>query len=386
MPRYGLVLSMLGIAALLAAGWAWLQLDEAERTETEDTPETVAGVLGPDDEAAGFTRVTGPLPFVFPLDHGPHPAYRHEWWYVTGNLTTPDGRHFGYHVTFFRFALTPHAPAVASDWATQQVYMAHFAVTDTQGEVFHHFERFSRGAQGLAGAQAKPLAVWLDDWRLTGNTGAPFTVRLELADEAAAIDLTLAARKSPVAHGESGYSRKGDEPGNASRYYAFTRLATEGQVALAGQEFEVSGWSWMDREWGTSALGEGIEGWDWFAIQLEDGRDLMLYQLRRETGEPDAWSRGTLIDTHGDRRELLPDAYTLEPLDWWESPEGVRYPVRWRILVPQEALVLEVTPRLEEQALTGAFQYWEGAIRITGEDSAGPVTGQGYMELTGYAD
>ena len=228
----------------------------------------------------GFRRVTEPREFHFPEDHGPHPDYALEWWYFTGNLDTPDGRHFGYELTFFRVGLTADAMERSSSWAAKQMYTAHFALTDVEEGKFYSFERYSRDALDLAGAVGSPFRVWLEDWSVHSTTGRMLPVRLNASEASLEIDLLLSSEKGIVLNGESGFSRKGNNRGEASYYYSMTRLPTEGTVTLNGQSHTVNGLSWLDREWSSTQLSEEHEGWDWFALQLSDGRDVMYGVLR----------------------------------------------------------------------------------------------------------
>jgi predicted secreted hydrolase len=342
------------------------------------------------DERGGFARALTPRAFVFPADHGPHPDFRTEWWYYTGNLGTAAGRHVGFELTFFRVALVPDAEPRAgtapraSAWATRQLYFAHFAITDTAGKRFHAFSRTSRGALGLAGASASPFRVFIDDWSAGADGQA---TRLRAGDGDVALDLAVSAAKPIVAQGDRGLSRKGPGPGNASFYYSLTRMPARGVVRLGGERLEVSGEAWMDREWSTSALGEGVEGWDWFALQLDDGRELMFYLLRRPDGTIDPFSAGTVVAVDGATRTLAPADVRVETLAHWTSPRSrVRYPARWRLTVPSAGLRLEVTPRLADQELIVNTRYWEGALAVTGSAADRPVTGHGYVELVGYAE
>ncbi|MHB1134013.1 MAG: lipocalin-like domain-containing protein [Chloroflexota bacterium] len=350
----------------------------------------VADVLG--GESGNFARALSTRPFVFPADHGPHPEYRTEWWYFTGNLDTPEGRHFGYQLTFFRSALRADAPERGSDWAANQVYMAHFALSDVGGGRFFAHERFARGALDLAGAQAEPVRVWLEDWSVAEIAEpAPFAgqpaLRLRAAQGEVAIDLLVRPGKPVVLQGERGLSAKGPEPGNASYYYSLTRLATEGTVTLGGQALAVGGASWLDREWSTSVLGAELVGWDWFALQLDDGRELMYFRLRRRDGAADPFSAGTLVAADGTYRSLSAAEVLAEPLDYWTSPrDGARYPARWRLAVPVAGLELEASPYLADQELDVSVRYWEGAVRLRGTGDGPAVAGQGYVEMTGYAD
>lgn len=350
----------------------------------------VAEALG--GNAAGFARATEPRDFAFPADHGPHPEYRTEWWYYTGNLEGKDGRHFGFQLTFFRTALARQATERESSWGTNQVYMAHFALTDVAGRQFHAFERFSREAQGLAGAQAEPFRVWLEDWSASAEpAGGPASVtRLRAREDTVAIDLLLGgdANGKPLAlQGDRGLSQKGPEPGNASYYYSATRLPARGTVTIANDTYEVTGLSWLDREWSTSALREGLVGWDWFALQLDDGREIMLYRLRRKDGSTDPFSGGVIVAADGATEALSATDFTLRETGRWQSPHsGITYPSGWQISVPKGDLELNVEPYLADQELNLTVRYWEGAVRIEGTGGQGPVTGSGYVELTGYGD
>ena len=378
-------LAALCAAALLASGlFLWRTL--APRPAPSSPTASVTALLGGEDPG-GFARATAPREFRFPADHGPHPEFRHEWWYFTGNLRGPGGRPFGYQLTFFRFALSPSPPDRRSRWATTQAYMAHFAVTDARGNRFHHFERTGRGALGLAGGTARPFRVWLDDWSAEGADASTLPIRLRAAEQGAAVDLFLDTARPIVPQGDRGFSRKGAAPGNASHYYSMTRLATRGTVRVDGVSFPVEGNSWLDREWGTSALEKGQVGWDWFALQLSDGRDLMFYRLRRKGGGTDPFSAGTLVLPDGSHRPLSPDDVRIEDLESWRSPEsGVRYPSRWRLRLPHEGLELEVFPRIADQELRTAVRYWEGAVGVRGTSRGERVEGEGYVELTGYGE
>jgi predicted secreted hydrolase len=345
---------------------------------------SVAGALRSADDR-GYARALAPREFHFPADHGPHPEFRTEWWYYTGNLATAAGRRFGFQLTFFRSGLAPKMPERASAWATRQAWLAHFTVSDIEGKRFHSFERWSRDAVGLAGARGTPFRVWVKDWTAEG---APvFPMRLKAAAGDVAIDLLLQPGKPPVLQGERGLSRKSAEPGNASYYYSLTRMPTTGTVRAGAERLAVTGASWMDREWSTSALGKDQVGWDWFSLQLADGSDLMLYRLRRKDGSADPASSGTVIAPDGASRSLALADFQVTGAGEWRSPRGgARYPARWHLRVPGEDLDLEIRPLLADQELDVSFRYWEGAVGIVGTRRGRPVRGSGYVELTGYTD
>jgi predicted secreted hydrolase len=336
------------------------------------------------EDRGGFARAFAPRALSFPEDHGPHPDFRTEWWYYTGNLTTATGRHVGFQLTFFRVALASAAEPRASAWASRQLYFAHFAVTDTTGRRFHAASRVSRAALELAGAQPAPFRVWVEDWSAQGE-GA--STRLRASEGDVALDLSFTAGKPVVLQGERGLSRKGAEPGNASLYYSFTRMPARGVIRLGAENLEVAGEAWMDREWSTSALGTGVEGWDWFAMQLDDGRELMVYLLRRRDGAIDPFSAGTLVAVDGTTQRLDAGDVRIDTLAHWTSPRsGVRYPARWRLSVPSADLRLEIEPRLADQELIVSTRYWEGAVSVTGAAAGRPIAGHGYVELVGYGE
>lgn len=361
----------------------------------------LASLLG--DTAAGFRKVLGPRPFVFPADHGPHPEYHSEWWYFTGNLEDTLGRRFGYQLTFFRSGLRPpdsgagngRSAGRTSAWAADQAFMAHFALTEAGSEAsrgghFHAFERFSRGALGLAGAEAAPFRVWLEDWSTAGGGDTSlFPLKLRASQGGVSLDLVLVNAKPLAVQGDRGFSRKGPEPGNASHYYSFTRMPTRGSVTTPDGHHTVTGASWMDREWGSSILSPGLAGWEWFGLQLEDGTDWLFFRLRG-TGTADAardsvrFDYGMRIGPEGGTRVLKPEDIEAVILSRWTSPRGRVYPARWRISVPSESLVLDLEPLQADQELDLSIPYWEGAVEVRGERAGQRVAGRGYMELTGY--
>ena len=336
------------------------------------------------DPAGSFAQVDRPREFLFPADHGPHNEYRTEWWYFTGNLNAGEERRFGYQLTFFRFRPRVGEQAGTSRWRTEHLYMAHFALTDIGNEKIHTFERFSRGAAGLAGASTGKLHVWLDDWSAAAS-GGTFPLRLRAREDRIALDLTLEQGKAAVLHGEDGVSVKNDGPGNASYYYSYTRMPTGGRVSVAGETYTVSGNSWMDREWSSSALGEEQLGWDWFALQLSNDHELMYYRFRRTDGAVDRFSYGAVVLPDGRVDTLDFDQVELDILDTWQSPgSGVIYPSAWRLRAPDHGLDLKIRPAPADQELDLSFRYWEGAVEFEGSFGASDVDGRGYVELTGY--
>jgi predicted secreted hydrolase len=456
------------------------------RVDTAERPPTPAratriDALSSEGMPGGFALATEPRAFEFPRDHGPHPEFRHEWWYVTGHLDAASGEHFGFELTFFRFALLPpsadaHAappeaanesapqvttpsgralapndpasapndrasapndpasapndrasapndpasapndpasapndpasapndPASApndrgtsgpdgSAWRTRQIYMAHFAVTDLDRGTFVASEHYARDALGLAGAQSEPFRVWLDDWSLgtpvgeTGPEGSSYW-RLRASDKGYDFDLQLRPVTPPVLNGDAGLSRKSDAPGAASYYYSIPRLATMGRIVRDGRPLDVQGLAWLDREWGSGSLGSDQQGWDWFALQLDDGSTLMFYALRKQNGARDPHSAGTWFAPDGTTQALANEDVQIDVKDFWDSPRGARYPSRWQLRVPKLKLDVDIRPRLADQELALSTRYWEGAALINGTRAGNPIGGRAYVELVGYAN
>jgi predicted secreted hydrolase len=334
----------------------------------------------------GFAKALAPRPLVFPADHADHPAFRTEWWYFTGTLEAADGGAYGFELTFFRVALAPDGDSRPSAWGTEQVWMAHLAITDSPGRRFVARERIARQALGLSGVSAAPLQVRVENWTAT-MTAENGRERWELAanDGDVALELRLETSAAPVLNGDRGLDRKGPEPGNASYYYSQPRMSADGSLMVDGKDLAVHGAAWMDREWSTSALGPDTAGWDWFGLRLSDGGSLMYYRLRRKDGTADRFSSGTLVDGAGVRTQLGPDDVELAPVDDWTSPvSGTRYPVAWRLRVPSAGISLEIQPYLADQELNVSVRYWEGAVRGRGAGPGGSLTAEGYLELAGY--
>ncbi len=355
-----------------------------ENTPKQASQEFTLGEIF-DDDAGGFSKATTIIPFSFPADHGPHPDFKNEWWYYTGNLKTLQGRKFGYQLTFFRLGLARHTEKRSSNWAADTLYMAHFALTDIQNGKFYSFERFARQAQDLSGAQSQPFKVWLEDWSTSSENASALPMKLFAKEDNVSIDLTLNYNKPPVLQGDQGLSQKSDRPGNASYYYSFPLMPTTGHVRIGEDAFEITGNSWMDREWSTSALEKNQAGWDWFALQLSDNRQLMFYQIRWDDGRIDPISEGTLVMANGSSQKILLKDITLKPLSYWQSPiTDKRYPIKWQMQLPSRELDLIIEPKMLAQEMNLSVIYWEGAVKVQGSANGEAITGQGYIELSGY--
>lgn len=349
-------------------------------------------VSGAGSPPVPFQFATAGYRYNFPRDHGSHPTYRTEWWYYTGHLHSQSGRSFGFELTFFRRGVPPdEIKTLPSKWSVKDLYLAHFAVTDITGKRFHFSEKFSREGLGKAGADESRLRVWIDDWRAEASTDSTGSHALVAHDETHALALTLQPAKPLATHGAAGISRKGKDVGQASHYYSFTRLATSGKLTIDGESFDVTGTSWMDHEFGSAELGADQVGWDWFSIQLEDDTELMLYRMRRKDGSSDLASSGTAVSPDGRTRHLEVTDFQIESTGTWTSAESkATYPSRWRLKLPSLDLALDVTPLLAGQELRTSrstkVSYWEGAVAVTGTRQGKPIKGQGYVELTGYAE
>jgi predicted secreted hydrolase len=346
--------------------------------------------------AADWKTAERDYSWSFPRDHWAHRDYRTEWWYFTGHLETMEepGRIFGYQFTFFRVGLLTERPDIESDWATQGVIMGHAAITDVAAGRHYFSEVLYREVPLLGEFRAfseNPVAssrgpVGTEhSWTLRWNDRA-FDFAMKDEWRGLALDLRTQPEKPLIFQGSNGYSSKGG--GGASLYYSFTRLKTEGTLEVEGRVWNVHGTSWMDKEFSSSQLGEDQVGWDWFSLQLDDGRDIMLYILRRKDGSAD-FRNGTLVFPDATTRYLTSDEWSVKALDSWESPETEAvYPSRWVLEIPAEKLRLDIAPLLANQEnrsrLPGGVYYWEGAV--VAKDKDGKIVGRGYVELTGYGE
>ncbi len=323
--------------------------------------------------------------YRFPEDHGVHPDFKTEWWYITGNLRDDAGREFGSHLTFFRQGVRENDGREHSRFVINDFKFAHFAISDLRSQQFHFQQKVSRGAFGEAGCGAAGRLAWIDDWSLDAQADGSFLLKANSNDSA--LELRVEPARPPVIHGENGVSQKATGVGRASHYYSFTRMKTTGWIDVKGRRSAVSGESWFDHEWATNQLTAEQAGWNWFSIQLSDGTELMLYQMRLKDGGIDPNSSGTFVDRDGASTHLARDDYKLTALEFWKSKAtGANYPIKWRLEIPSLKIELLISTPLESQELVvKPIAYWEGAIRIDGTRGGTPVNGHGYMELTGYS-
>jgi predicted secreted hydrolase len=337
-----------------------------------------------------FTPAIAPYAFTFPRDHFAHDGYRTEWWYFTGHLRTKAGRRFGYELTFFRIGLEPrpsHWSAGQSAWYAYQLYPAHFAITDEQTGTFVYAETLARDALGQGYASESTLRVGANGWSLEGTSELRPRFRLRARDGGNGIDLVLQSQKPPAIHGDGGISRKGDCAACASHYYSFTRLASHGTLTRDGVGYDVDGTSWMDHEFASDEMHDDRAGWDWFSIQLDDEREIMLYRMRRTNGRTAAESSGSIVDPRGAVTHVPLQGFHVEATGSWRSPAtGATYPSGWLVSVRGIGERLRLVPVMLDQELVdpATATYWEGAVDVF-DASTGRRIGSGYVELTGYA-
>jgi predicted secreted hydrolase len=330
--------------------------------------------------AGQYRDVTPGYKLRFPSDFYYRKDFRVQWWYFTGHLNDGKVREYGYELTFFVAGVQKRE--YRSRFGVNNIYVSHFAISDVKNHKFYFTERADSGAYGFAGADDDGLKVWVVDNMLEGTMK-----KMHLIARAGhnSINLFLIPDKPLVLNGEEGYSRKsGESPLMASYYFSYTRLATEGNLTLGGNTNRVEGKSWFDREMSSRGLAKNESGWQWFSIQLHDGREIMLYLLNRKDGSLDPFSAGTLVFRDGSYRHLSLNEFRVTALDHYSSVKtGTRYPSKWEIVIPGENLRLVITPLIEDQELTGTPStgpaYWEGTCKVEGTEK-----GRAYVELTGY--
>lgn len=390
MWRYGLVL----LIVVIIGG---IGLNLVDNRGDQVTAQASIQLSPPDTDQ--YARAIEPRTWDFPRDYGAHPEFQTEWWYYTGNLKTADGRHFGYQFTVFRRAIMPEAMVSEAEWRTNQIYMAHFTLSDIDGEAFYHAERYSRGGANLAGANPNPdqpdapYQVWLENWTVSATNDDATHQHLEastltLDRDYFGVSLTLEQPKPPALQGTDGLSPKSQTIGNASYYHSLSRLNTSGTLTINQQTFTVEGVTWMDHEFSTSALDGNAQGWDWFGLILDDDYELMVGQIRLTDGGREPAFGGMMIYPDGTTQYLPAETFTIEATDTWTSPHTQTvYPLGWEITINRAILDREqdfkitVTPLMNDQELnSGDIIYWEGAVAV-----AGDTRGYGYAELTGYA-
>ncbi len=324
--------------------------------------------------------------YEFPRDNFSHPDYKTEWWYYTGNLHTKEGRRFGFELTFFRSGMRPVEDSTPA-WQVDDVWLAHLALSDIQGQRFLHTYRLNRTGPGLAGVSEQQACYWNGNWRVAWTSNSD--QELQAVAEQFSLRLTMRSAKRPVINGRDGLSQKGPKPGEASHYISLTRLITSGELQYQGQHFALDGVAWMDHEFFTEQNDTDLSGWDWLAVQLDNNRELMLYRLRLKGGGVSPYSSGTFVDANGNSTTLAASDFELKPgRTWRSSVSGAEYPIAWTIAVPKLGLELQQTTPLADQELYGKDSmtptYWEGAVDYTGTMRGAATHGVGYLEMTGY--
>lgn len=332
------------------------------------------GFAGLANQAEQFTPVTPGREFAFPADHGPHPGFRIEWWYITANLKDQQGQDFGVQWTLFRNAL--RAGSQGSGWNDGTIWMGHGAVTSAT----RHYaaERYARGGVEQSGVTLAPFAAWIDDWSLRSTSGPAdplASMQLQAKGPQFAYQLHLSASKPLVLQGQQGFSQK-SEQGQASYYYSQPYFQADGELTIDGKRYHVSGPAWLDREWSSQPLTANQTGWDWFSVHLDGGDELMLYRMRQKQGEP--YLTGTWIDADGSTQQLSAKDISLAPLAN-SDVAGRKMPTRWSVKIPGKGLDI-ITEALNPNAwMDLQIPYWEGPITLRGSHK-----GVGYLEMTGY--
>lgn len=328
------------------------------------------GFAGLGTDAQGFAVPQRDTELVFPQDHGPHPDYRIEWWYLTANLQDAEGRRYGVQWTLFRSALQP---GEADGWHSPQLWMGHAGLTTPYAH--YHAERLARGGIGQAGVTASPFEAWIDDWSMEGEPNQGLSaLSLTATGSEFSYDLALNANGPLVAHGENGYSVKSPK-GQASYYYSQPNYELSGQIALPDGVVEVTGRGWLDREWSSQPLASDQTGWDWFSLRLESGEKLMGFRLR-DAG--DGFTSGTWIDATGAASPLEPNMLEVSPLET-SRVAGRDIPTTWSLSLADRDVNLTIQALNPDAWMGTSFPYWEGPVQFSGSHN-----GEGYLEMTGY--
>lgn len=377
-------LTVLVILSFMSISISGLNCSNSDTRRNEESINVVSALSGSVDP--GYDIADRQIEFSFPRDHGTHETFKNEWWYFTGNLYDETDRRFGYQLTFFRISLTPQETNRSSNWATDQIYMAHLAISDVEKREFHSFEKINRDNLGLAGFDEKAFRINVEDWYIEGQDDGTFPWLLYGVMEGIELSLTVKPSKDVVLQGENGLSRKSLDGNNASYYYSVTRLSTEGYIELGGNRYNVAGSSWLDREWSTSALSEQQSGWDWFSLQFDDNTDVMYFQLRNKDGSVYPYNEGLIVNPDSSTIRLETGDVALKTRQYWQSPRGGNYPIEWEAEIKPLGKTVILQAVFPEQELALSTRYWEGSVNIFDKEDMTNIIGQGYMELTGYAE
>lgn len=377
-----LLLSLSGL--FLTGGLVYLFVNFGTSVDSKDAI-SVSSIMNA--EASGFKKADSIREFAFPEDHFAHYDYRTEWWYFTGNLSTPEGRRFGYQFTIFRNGLLRGTDSDSVVFSQKSLYSIHIGISDIQNQKFYSFERYARGLDGLAGSDETGKRIYIEgnEIRFDFSNGALLpTIQVGSSSSEFQISFRLYPQKNIVLHGEKGLSKKSNKPGNASFYYSYTRLKTTGELILKGEKFKLTGSSWMDREWSTSALETDQKGWDWFSMQMDDGTEMMYFRLRDSTGATN-FQKGTFIQKDGSYRSFTGDEFNITTIVN-SGIDGVVYPLEWEIELKPLNLIFGVSVAMKNQVHPFKLRYYEGAVNVIKKIGGEITKGTGYVELTGYGD
>ncbi len=338
------------------------------------------------NELDSYKKADKVIDFHFPEDYGPHEDFKLEWWYFTGNLKSSDNREFSYQFTIFRNALNNENLNINSNFSTNQLYFAHLGLSDINEEKHYCFEKFARGIKGLVTTNINPLEISIENWGIfadfpDSNYLLPI-FKIKAETDSIKFDLSLKPEKKMVLHGDRGLSLKSNS-GTASYYYSFTRINTEGKIEINKKEYSVKGYSWMDREWSTSALTKNQKGWDWFSIAFNDSTELMYFRLRDENSNTD-FAKGTFVFENGNSEMIKSNEIKFDFKNFEKLKSGKTYPQKWRIQIPKYSTDITVETRIKEQEMKLSVNYYEGSIKVSGRNRNKKVAGLGFVELTGY--
>ncbi len=329
------------------------------------------------------------IKYQFPKDHFAHKGFQTEWWYYTGHLRSSNGQKFGYELTFFKVEWSKYKNERPPDWNPRPVYLAHFALSDIQNKKFYYSEKISRPLGNISGANTKKYHLWNNDWSVKAIRNTHY---LKAQSNNFSISLQLTPQKHPVIHGKNGKSLKSNNKNDFSFYYSYTNLSTIGTISLNGTAHQCTGLSWMDHEWMSNRqfYNNSSPKWDWFSIQLNNNTEIMFYIIRDNKNNPISVSSGSIVDPIGNKTHLSNSDVRIKPLDYWQSPlTNGKYPIKWQFSIPKKNIKLIITPFFKNQELitkkSTRIIYWEGAVKVNGSINNTKITGQGYVEMTGYA-
>ncbi len=348
-----------------------------------DTEINISDIMNEDN--SNYKKAFDVVEFNFPDDHYAHNDYKIEWWYFTGNLQDNSGHKFGYQFTIFRNGLSTDT-IMQSSFDSKNIYLAHFALSDISNNKFYYSEKTMREVLDIAGADSNKKKIYIENWEIkmnySDNPEMP-TFYISAKDSVKEIKLQLIPEKKVVLHGNRGLSPKSFDAGNASYYYSYTNLKTNGKITINNENYFVNGKSWFDREWSTSALAKNQSGWDWFSLQMDDSTEIMCFRLRDEDNNTN-FAKGTYIDKYGNSTYINANEFSINPIEYYTTKSGKKYPAKWIIEYIPKKIKLQIETNIAEQELIVFTHYYEGSVRFTGNKNTSKINGLGYVELTGY--